>query len=66
MTFNLDNIKVSISNENNGIRLTTEDETGSYPDRHLMKQKLLLQRISKLSKTILLKKVGNNLAIGLK
>ena len=57
------NIKVSISDENNGIMLTTEDENWFIPShRHLLKQKTILEKNFKIIKEHFLNKVETVIA----
>ncbi len=57
MTFNLDNINVTISEENRGIRLTTEDENWFIPRQTLAKTKIILEKNFKIIKEHFLDKV---------
>ena len=58
MTFNLDNIKVSISEESSGIRLTTEDENWLIPRQTLDETKSVLENNFKIIRDHFLDKVG--------
>lgn len=58
MTFTLDDIKVSISDENNGIRLTTKDENWFIPRQTLDETKTILDKNFKIIKGHFLGKVG--------
>lgn len=58
MTFNLDNIKVNISDENNGIRLTTENENWFIPRQTLDETKTILDKNFKIIKEHFLDKAG--------
>ncbi|MES2778206.1 MAG: hypothetical protein V4722_28780 [Bacteroidota bacterium] len=58
MTFNLDNIKVNISDENNGIRLTTEAENWFVPNQTLNETKTILEKNFKIITEHFLYKVG--------
>ena len=57
MTFNLDNIQVTVSAESNGIRLTTEDENWFIPGQTLDETKTILERNFKIIKEHFLDKV---------
>jgi len=48
MTFNLDNIIASISDEDNGIRLTTEDENWFIPGQTLDETKTVIEKNFKI------------------
>ena len=50
MAFNLDSIKVSISDENNGIRLTTENENWLIPRQTLDETKTIIEKNFKIIK----------------
>src|SRR5262245_31368438 len=58
ITFNLANIKVSISDENNGVRLTTEDENWLIPRQTLEETKTVLEKNFKIIKDHFLDKAG--------
>jgi hypothetical protein len=58
MTFNLDNIKVSISDENSGIRLTTEDENWLIRRQTLDETKTIIEKNFKIIKTHFQDKLG--------
>lgn len=58
MTFNLDEIKVNISDENNGIRLTTEHENWFIPRQTLDETKTIIDKNFKIIKGYFLAKVG--------
>ena len=58
MTFNLDNIKVSIVEEKNGIRLTTEDENWFIPRQTLDETKTILEKNFKIIKEHFFDKAG--------
>lgn len=58
MTFNLDNIKVSISEENNGIRLTTENENWLIPRQTLDETKAIIEKNFKIIKEHFSDKAG--------
>lgn len=58
MTFNLDNIKVAISDENNGIRLITEDENWLIPRQTPDETKTIIEKNFKIIREYFLEKVG--------
>ena len=58
MTFNLDNIKVAISDENNGIRLITEDENWLIPRQTFDETKTIIEKNFKIIREYFLEKVG--------
>jgi hypothetical protein len=62
MTFNLDNIRVNISDENNGIMLTTEDENWFIPRQTLAETKTILEKNFKIIKEHFLNKVETVIA----
>ena len=50
MTFYLDNIKVGLSDENNGIRLTTAEENWLIPKQTLAETKTIIEKNFKIIK----------------
>jgi hypothetical protein len=58
MIFNLDRIKVSISDENNGIRLTTEDENWLIPGQTLDETKTIIEKNFIIIKTHFQNRLG--------
>ena len=57
-TFYLDNVKVNISEENNGIRLTTIDENWFIPDQNLDETKTIIEKNFRIIKTHFHDKLG--------
>lgn len=51
MIFNLDSIKVSIADEKNGIRLTTENENCLIPRQTLDETKIIIEKNFRIIKT---------------
>ena len=58
MTFNLNNITVNISDENNGIRLTTDDENWFIPRQTLDETKTIIEKNFEIIKDHFHFKVG--------
>ena len=58
MKFNLDRIKVCISDENNGIRFTTENENWFIPGQSLDETKTIIKQNFKIIKTHFQDKLG--------
>lgn len=58
ITFDLDNIKVNIVDENNGIKLTTKDENWFIPKQTLTETKSVLEKNFNIIKEHFLDKAG--------